>query len=71
MFNKIITEISQILRNFCSFRYRKPPEHQTDLIKIEHPHGILSLKLQAQKQSKNIEGCKRGKTNNINVNPSK
>jgi hypothetical protein len=37
IFNKIITEISQILRKFCPFRYRKPPGHQTDLTKIEHP----------------------------------
>jgi hypothetical protein len=33
IFNKIIT-----------YRYRKPPEHQTDLTKIKLPHDILSLK---------------------------
>jgi hypothetical protein len=33
------------------------------LDQIEPPHGILSLKQQAQR--KNIEGCKREKTNNI------
>jgi hypothetical protein len=31
--NKIVTK-------FCPFRYRKPPEHQTDLTKIETLHGI-------------------------------
>jgi hypothetical protein len=57
--------ISQISRKFYSFRFRKPPEQQTDLTKIENPHGILSLKQQAQKQRKNIEGCKREKANNL------
>jgi hypothetical protein len=32
--------------------YRKPPRHQTDLIKIEPPHNILSLKPQAQRIEK-------------------
>jgi hypothetical protein len=40
------------LRKLCPFRYRKPPEHQTDLTKIETPHDILSLKQQAQKIEK-------------------
>jgi phage terminase Nu1 subunit (DNA packaging protein) len=39
--NKIIAEISQILRKSCPFRYRKPPEHQADLTKIEPICGIL------------------------------
>jgi hypothetical protein len=37
------------MKKFCSFRYRRPPGHQTDLRKIEPPHGILSLKKQAQR----------------------
>jgi chromosome segregation ATPase len=40
IFNKIIKKISQILRKFCPFRYRKPPGHQTDFTKIEPPQGI-------------------------------
>jgi chromosome segregation ATPase len=30
IFNKTITEISQIMRKLCLFRYRKPLEHLTD-----------------------------------------
>jgi hypothetical protein len=41
-FNKITAEKN------CSFRYRKPPGHQTDLTKIEPFHGILLLKQLAQ-----------------------
>jgi hypothetical protein len=41
IFNKIITENFPILRQFCPFSYRKPPGHQTDMTKIEPPHGIL------------------------------
>jgi hypothetical protein len=37
IFNKIITENFQVLRNFCPFWYRKPPGHKTDLTKIEYP----------------------------------
>jgi chromosome segregation ATPase len=44
MFNKIKQKISQILRKFCPFRYKKPPGHQTDMTKIEPVYGILSLK---------------------------
>jgi hypothetical protein len=32
--------------------YRKPPEHQTDLTKIDLPHNILSLKQQVQSLEK-------------------
>jgi hypothetical protein len=35
-----------------TFRYRKPPGHQTALTKIEPPHDILSLKQQEQKIEK-------------------
>jgi hypothetical protein len=44
IFNKIITENFPNLEKAVPFRYRKPPGHQTDLIKIELPHDILSLK---------------------------
>jgi hypothetical protein len=44
IFNKIITENFPNLRKFCPFRYRKPLEHETDLTKIEPPHGTLPLK---------------------------
>jgi chromosome segregation ATPase len=47
IFNKIKTEISQILKKSCPFRYRKPPGHQTDLTKIEPPHSVLSSTQQA------------------------
>jgi hypothetical protein len=52
IFNIIITENFPNLRKFCPFRYRKPPGHQTHLTKIEPPHGILSLKQQAQRIEK-------------------
>jgi Mg2+ and Co2+ transporter CorA len=48
IFNKIVKKITQILKKFCPLRYRTPPGHQTDLTKIELPHGMLSLKEQAQ-----------------------
>jgi hypothetical protein len=44
IFNKIITENFPNLEKLCLFSYRKPPEHQTDLIKIELPQDILSFK---------------------------
>jgi hypothetical protein len=37
-------KIFQILRKFCPFRYRNPPENQINLTKTEPPHSILSLK---------------------------
>jgi hypothetical protein len=48
----------------CPFRYRKLPGHQGDLAKIELPHNILSLKQEAQRIQKNIDGCKTEITNN-------
>jgi hypothetical protein len=42
--NKVITEKFPNLEKLCPFSYRKPPEQQTDLTKIELPHDILSLK---------------------------
>jgi hypothetical protein len=54
------------LRNFCPFRYRKPPGHQTDLSKIEPPHGILSLKQQATENREIIlKAVREKKANNI------
>jgi hypothetical protein len=41
IFNKIIAENFQIQRKLCPYRYRKPPEHKTDLTKIELPHDML------------------------------
>jgi hypothetical protein len=35
IFNKIITENFQNLEKSCPYRCRKPPEHQTDVTKIE------------------------------------
>jgi hypothetical protein len=52
IFKKTIRKIFQISRKFCTFRYRKPPGHQTDLTKIEPPHGILSLKQHTQRIEK-------------------
>jgi archaeosine-15-forming tRNA-guanine transglycosylase len=46
IFNKIITE------NFPNLEIRKPPGHETTLIKIELPHDILSLKQQEQRLEK-------------------
>jgi hypothetical protein len=65
MFNKIITENFPNLNKLSPYRYRKPPGHQTDLTKIGQLHNILSLKQQAKRIEKDIEGCRRGKTNNI------
>jgi chromosome segregation ATPase len=44
IFNKIITENLPNLKKVLLFKYRKPPGHQTDLTKIDSPHGILLLK---------------------------
>jgi hypothetical protein len=44
IFNKIITENLPNLKKVLPIRNRKFPEHQTDLTKMEPPHGILSLK---------------------------
>jgi hypothetical protein len=52
IFNKIITENFPSLEKTGSLRYRKPPEHQTDLIKIELPHDISSIKQQIQRLEK-------------------
>jgi hypothetical protein len=52
IFNKIIREISQIQRKLCPYSYRKPPELQTDLTKIELPYDILLLKQQVQRLEK-------------------
>jgi hypothetical protein len=52
IFNKIITENFPNLKKSMPIRYRNPPEHQTDLTKIELPHNILSLKQQVQRLEK-------------------
>jgi hypothetical protein len=49
------TENFPNLEKKLPFRYRKPPEHQTDLSKIGPLHGILSLKQVAKEQRKNIK----------------
>jgi hypothetical protein len=50
--NKIITENFPNLEKTSPFRYRKPPEHQTNMIKIELPHDISSIKQQIQRLEK-------------------
>jgi hypothetical protein len=52
IFNKIIAENFPNLKKELPFRYRKPPGHQTDMIKIEPFHNILSLKQLAQRTKK-------------------
>jgi hypothetical protein len=52
IFNKIITENFPNLEKAMPFRYRKTPGHKTDLMKIELPHDIFSLKQQAQRIEK-------------------
>jgi hypothetical protein len=52
IFNKIITENFPNLEKTMPIQIRKPPEHQTDLTKIELPHNILLLKQQVQKLEK-------------------
>jgi hypothetical protein len=57
-----LPKISQISRKSYPFRYRKPPGHPTDLIKIEPLQGILSLKTtQYSDHRKTTEGYKREK----------
>jgi hypothetical protein len=51
IFNKIITKMFPNLEKTMP-RYRKPPEHQTDLTKIKLPHDILLLKQQPQRIEK-------------------
>jgi hypothetical protein len=70
IFNKIITENFPNLKKVLPIQVQEClPGHQTDLTKIEPPHSILSLKQQYKEQRKNIEGCKREKTNNIKEKP--
>jgi hypothetical protein len=52
IFNKIITENFPNLEKSMPIQVQRPPEHQTDLTKIEAPHGILSLKQQVQRSEK-------------------
>jgi chromosome segregation ATPase len=47
--NKIITENFPNLEKTMPIQYRRPPEHQTHLTKIELPHDILLLKQQVQR----------------------
>jgi hypothetical protein len=60
IFNKTITENFPNLTKVCPFRYKKPLGHQIDLIKIDPPRGILSLK-QAQKSEKECHRLKKKK----------
>jgi hypothetical protein len=52
IFNKIITENFPNLEKTMPNRYRKPPEYQTDLTKLELPDDILTLKQQVQRLEK-------------------
>jgi hypothetical protein len=52
IFNKIIMENFPNLEKTMPNTYRKPPEHQTDLTKIELLHDILSLKQKVQRVEK-------------------
>jgi hypothetical protein len=52
LFNKIIAENFPNLQKEMHIRYRKPPEHQTDMTKLEPLHDILYLKQLAQKMRK-------------------
>jgi hypothetical protein len=52
IFNKKITENFPNLEKDSPIRCKRPPEHQTDQIKIELPHDISSLKQQVQKLGK-------------------
>jgi hypothetical protein len=42
----------QIVGSSFLIRYRKPPEYQMDLTKIELPNDILALKQQVQRLGK-------------------
>jgi hypothetical protein len=59
IFDKIIENFPNPKKKFFPVRYRKLPEHQIDLTKIEPPHSILSSIQQAPRTEK--EGCKREK----------
>jgi hypothetical protein len=52
IFNKIITENVPNLDKSVPIQCRKPPEHQTDLRKIELSHDILLLKQKVQRLEK-------------------
>jgi hypothetical protein len=52
IFNKIITENFPNLEKDIPIQMQRPPEHQTDQIKIELPHDISSLKQQVQRLEK-------------------
>jgi hypothetical protein len=51
-FNKIRMENFPKLEKTMPYRYRKPPEIQRGLTKIELPHNILSLKQKVQRLGK-------------------
>jgi hypothetical protein len=52
VFNKTITENCPNLEKFIPIQMQRTPEHQTDQIKIELLHDILSLKQQIQRPVK-------------------
>jgi hypothetical protein len=64
IFNKTITENFANLEKTMPIQEQEASGHQTDLTKLELLHDIL-LKQQTQRYKKNIEVCKREKTNNI------
>jgi hypothetical protein len=53
IFDQIITENFPNLKEVLPIQLPEPPGYQTGLTKLEPPHGILSLKQQAQKQRNN------------------
>jgi hypothetical protein len=52
IFNKIITENFPNLEKSVPIRCTRPPQHQTDQIKIDLPYGISSSKQQIQRPKK-------------------
>jgi hypothetical protein len=52
IFNKIVAENFPNLEKELAIQCRKPPEHQTDLTKIELLCSILSLKQLTQRTKK-------------------
>jgi hypothetical protein len=52
IFNKIVTENFPNLEKTMPIQVQEASRHKTDLIKIELPHDILSLKQQVQRLEK-------------------
>jgi predicted nuclease with TOPRIM domain len=65
IFNKMITEYFQNLEKTMPIQVQEACRTPNRIHQNKTTHGILSLKQQVQNKRKNIDGCKREKTDNI------